>query len=81
MNADVMATVHDRDGYRAVKIIKRPDGTFGFQEYRRDPEDAGGWTFVAQNSRGPFRTQEEALAAAKSDIGWLRQTSSADGAR
>jgi hypothetical protein len=80
MNRNVVATVHDRDGCRAVKIIKQTDGSFGFEEYRRDPEDAGGWTFVAQNSRGPYRTQAEALAAA--EVAWLQpSTAAAKGAQ
>ncbi|HEY2564091.1 MAG TPA: hypothetical protein VGI44_10300, partial [Acidimicrobiales bacterium] len=27
---------------RCVDIFSRPDGTFGFEEFRRDPEDMGG---------------------------------------
>jgi len=26
---------------RCVDIFSRPDGTFGFEEFRRDPEDMG----------------------------------------
>ena len=33
--------------------MKQPDGTFGFNEFRRDPEDAGGWTLTRANPRGP----------------------------
>jgi hypothetical protein len=25
-------------------IFERPDGSYGFKEFRRDPEDAGRWT-------------------------------------
>ena len=31
---------------RCVDIFLRPDGTFGFEEFRRDPEDGGVWTPV-----------------------------------
>lgn len=82
MNSDVVSTVHNEDGYRCVKIIARLDGRFGFQEYRRDPEDAGGWTFVGENCQGPYPTQGQALAAAQADVAWLQaMTSSAKGAR
>ena len=74
MASGVIATLHNKDGDRAVKIIKRPDGTFGFNEFRRDPEDAGGWTLVRENPTGIYATQEQAAAAARA--GWLRDTAS-----
>ena len=70
MTSRVMATVHNRDADRAVKIMKRSDGTFGCNEFRRDPEDAGGWTLVKENASGTYATQEQAVAAARA--GWLR---------
>ena len=36
------------------------DGTFGFKEFRRDPEDAGGWTLVSDTPGAIFATQEQA---------------------
>jgi len=66
----VIATLHNDDADRAVKIIKRSDGTFGFNEFRRDAEDAGRWTLVRENPRGTYATQEQAIAAARA--GWLR---------
>jgi len=77
MTSDVIATLHNDDGYRCVKIVKQPDGTFGFQEFRRDPEDAGGWTLVRDNPRGTYATQVQAVAAAKGDVAWLGEMPSA----
>jgi hypothetical protein len=74
MASGVIATLHNKDADRAVKIIKRSDGTFGFNEFRRDPEDAGGWTLVRENPQGIYATQEQATAAARA--GWLRDTAS-----
>jgi hypothetical protein len=37
----VLASVEDSDGSRCVDFFSRPDGTFGFEEFRRDPEDCG----------------------------------------
>lgn len=70
MTSRVMATLHNEDADRAVKIIKRSDGTFGCNEFRRDPEDAGGWTLVRENASGTYATQAQAVAAARA--GWLR---------
>ncbi len=70
MASGVIATLHNDDADRAVKIIKWSDGTFGFNEFRRDPEDAGGWTLVRENASGTYATQEQAVAAARA--GWLQ---------
>ena len=74
MSSGVIATVHNEGGDRAVKILKESDGTFTFNEFRRDAEDAGGWTLVRENSRGGFATKELAIAAARA--GWLLDTAS-----
>jgi hypothetical protein len=73
MYSNVIATLHNEAGDRAVKIMKLPDGTFGFNEFRRDPEDAGGWTLTRANPRGTFASEVQALAAAEDDIAWLRE--------
>jgi hypothetical protein len=56
---------------RCVDIFVRPDGTFGFEEFRRDPEDMGAWTAVAYYSAREFGTQAEALSAARDAVPWL----------
>jgi hypothetical protein len=56
---------------RCVDIFVRPVGTFGFEEFRRDPEDLGAWTPVAYYSAREFATEEEALAAARDAVPWL----------
>jgi len=35
----VLASLEAEGGERCVDVFKRPDGTFGFEEYRRDSED------------------------------------------
>jgi hypothetical protein len=54
-----------------VDIFARPDGTFGFEEFRRDPEDMGVWTPVAYFSAREFATEAEAVDAARAKISWL----------
>jgi hypothetical protein len=75
MVSSVIATLHNDDAHRCVKIIKQPDGTFGFNEFRRDPEDAGGWTLVS-GPQGTFSSERQALAAARAGVGWLRDMAS-----
>lgn len=56
---------------RCVDIFRRPDGTFGFEEFRRDPEDMGGWTPIAYYSVREFTTEADAVAAARAAVPWL----------
>jgi hypothetical protein len=56
---------------RCVDVFARPDGTFGFEEFRRDPEDMGAWTAVAYFSAREFATEAEALSAARAVVPWL----------
>jgi hypothetical protein len=56
---------------RCVDLFSRPDGTFGFEEFRRDPEDMGAWTPVAYYSGRVFTTEDEALADAREVVPWL----------
>jgi len=56
---------------RCVDVFSRPDGTFGFEEFRRDPEDMGAWTPVAYYSEREYSTAEEAVAAARGSVRWL----------
>ena len=56
---------------RCVDVFVRPDGTFGFEEFRRDPEDMGAWTPIAYYSTGEFATEADALSAARDAVTWL----------
>ena len=56
---------------RCVDIFTRPDGTYGFEEFRRDPEDMGSWTPVAYYSGRTYPTEAEAIAAARDAVVWL----------
>jgi hypothetical protein len=56
---------------RCVDIFIRPDGTFGFEEFRRDPEDMGTWTPVAYYSAQVYSSQRDAVIAARTRVPWL----------
>ena len=51
--------------------LRSPHGTFGCEEFRRDPEDMGQWTPVAYYSVREFVTEDEALSAARTVVPWL----------
>ncbi|MGB7050774.1 MAG: hypothetical protein WBG41_04330 [Acidimicrobiales bacterium] len=54
-----------------MDVFSRPDGTFGFEEFRRDPEDMGAWTPVSYFSGREYWTEGEAVAEAISLVPWL----------
>ncbi len=56
---------------RCVDIFRRPNDTFGFEEFRRDPEDMGHWTPIAYHSGREFATEAQAIAAARDAVPWL----------
>lgn len=54
-----------------VDVFRRPDGTFGFDEFRRDPEDYRGWYSIGHHGAADFDTADAALGAAKAKVAWL----------
>ena len=58
---------------RCVDLVLRPDGSFGFEVFRRDVEDAGLWTAVAYHSGAAYASKEAAVAAAVGSVSWLAQ--------
>jgi hypothetical protein len=70
----VLDSFENFDGSRCVDIFRRPDGSFGFEEFRRDAEDAGLWTPVSYFSGKDFISKEQAIAAAKRAVVWLTRS-------
>lgn len=68
----VLASVETVDGHRCVDLFRRPDGTFGYEEFRRDPEDQGMWTPVRFASALSYASLEDARAAATKAVAWMR---------
>jgi hypothetical protein len=68
----VLRSINDQGADRCVDIFRRPDGTVGFEEFRRDVEDARGWFPIGGHSDRVFAGDAEALAAALIDVAWLR---------
>ena len=54
-----------------VDLFRRPDGSFGFEEFRRDPEDGRGWYPIGHHAGRRFATYEAAADAAVESVGWL----------
>ena len=69
----VLESIETPNGDRCVDFFLRNDGTFGFEEYRRDIEDPTGWFPIGQHRFVSFLQEEDARAAARSKISWLEK--------
>ncbi|WP_226893377.1 hypothetical protein [Nisaea sediminum] len=67
----VLVSHQTGDGHLCVDLIRRPDGSFGFEEYRRDPDDGHGWYPIGGTGGLIFQSQEAALSAARRTVRWL----------
>ena len=67
----VLDSIENAEHDRCVDLFRRPDGSFGFEEFRRDVEDAGAWTPVAYYSRAAYGSNDAALGAATAGVAWL----------
>ena len=69
----VFSSVENNEHDRCVDIFARPDGRFGFEEFRRDVEDGGEWTPTAFYSGTHYATADAAYQAAEEAIDWFRE--------
>jgi hypothetical protein len=67
----VFVSVENPEHDRCVDIFSRPDGTFGFEEFRRDVEDGGQWTPVQYYSGVSYVSSAAALDTAARLVPWL----------
>jgi hypothetical protein len=67
----VFVSVENFEHDRCVDLFSRPDGSYGFEEFRRDVEDRGEWTPVQYYSGSTYVSPEAALAAAARSVTWL----------
>ena len=67
----VFRSIENGDHDRCVDLFRRSDGTFGFEEYRRDIEDQRGWFAIGFYRDKTFDTEVAALTAALASVSWL----------
>ena len=68
----VIHSIEDETGIHCVDVIRDTNGTFTFKVFRRDLEDEGRWTLVADYSKTVYATETDALDAAGSKIPWMK---------
>ncbi|WP_439548218.1 hypothetical protein [Falsiroseomonas sp.] len=69
----VLDSIENEQHDRCVDVFLRPDGSFGFEAFRRDAEDAGAWTPVSYFSGLRHATRAATLEEAARRIAWLGQ--------
>jgi hypothetical protein len=69
----VFISIENLDHDRCVDLFSRPDGSCGFEEFRRDAEDRGEWTPVRYYSGRIYPSREDAFAAAMQSVTWLEE--------
>lgn len=67
----VVRSIESGDGRLCVDVFRRPDKTYGFEEYRRDAEDTDGWRPVGNFGGRRFTSVERALGEARQSVPWL----------
>lgn len=67
----VMRSIETPDGNRCVDVFVRGDGSFGFEEYRREPEDTRGWYPIGSYGTQKFSCADTALEQAQISVPWL----------
>jgi hypothetical protein len=67
----VFASVENGAHDKCVDIFYRPDGSFGFEEFRRDVEEQGEWTPLSYYSGSSYPSSPAAYDAAEAAIPWL----------
>ena len=68
----VVDSVSSEDNQYCVDFFKRDDGTFGFEEYRRDIEDYNQWFKIGCFDTLLFTTKKDAVETAVKYVIWLK---------
>ena len=68
----VLRSIETPDGGRCVDLFRRPDGTFGFEEYRREIEDGHGWFPIGFHAEGVYDSEQAAFGEALRRVAWLK---------
>lgn len=72
MSSVVLDSIENPERNRCVDLFRRDDGSFGFEEYRRDAE-GGGWFAIGHYAGVVFETESTALDEARARVAWLAQ--------
>ncbi|MEM6621416.1 MAG: hypothetical protein AAF674_04255 [Pseudomonadota bacterium] len=69
----VESSIEAPGGHVCVDIFRRWDESWGFEEYRRDPEDPHGWRQIGYHDHRMFPDRAACLSAACESVSWLSE--------
>jgi hypothetical protein len=67
----VFVSIENCENDRCVDFFSRENGSYGFEEFRRDIEDGGQWTPVQYYSGVTYLSAVDALDSAERSVHWL----------
>lgn len=73
MSRKVLASFEDAFRSHCVDIFLRTDGTFGFEEFRREVDGNGSWQSLGRYSGLSFVSGAQALDEARLRVAWLEK--------
>ena len=69
----VIASIENPERDHCVDLFVRDDGTYGFEEWRREPEDPGKWYRARYYAAQVYANPRQALDEARRAVAWLAQ--------
>jgi hypothetical protein len=67
----VLTSYETHDGSLCVDVFRRDDGTFGFEQFRREVEDFNRWERVSYYGEQRFADVDAAIRAARRTLSWF----------
>ncbi len=67
----VVTSARTPNGDRCVDVFVRPSGTYGYEEFGRDPDDMGVWTPLHHLCDRELSDLEEVLDAVRRSVPWF----------
>ena len=71
METTVVDSFENPERDRCVDVFMRTDGTYGYEEWRREPEDPGRWYRARYFAAAVFASAELAVADACRQVAWF----------
>jgi hypothetical protein len=69
----VIASFESLEKDHCVDLFVRDDGTYGFEEWRREPEDPGKWYRARYYAAQVYAQPQQAFEEARRAVEWLSQ--------
>ena len=64
-------SIEDPSGTHCIDLFSHPDNTITAKQFRRDPEDEGRWSLIADYSSIHYLTESDAIASLSNSVPWL----------